>query len=292
MSPEQILSRWGSDDMFYYTQIAGHFFESGKLSFDGINPGSGVQPLFFLLLVPFGKWILNDYETAIKVLFILITLLNTGTAFLLKKGISKLTNKPLHGVIVASIFLIHPKIISVCYQGTEAALSFLVLTAIFIGWHQLLLKKKILTASLIFSLGVLTRFDYCFLLLGMGVISLFLKQVSLLNLIKSGILPLFSMLLWMLFLYYQTGHYQPDSGVAKQLHANYLFDSTNNILENRWLTSIQNYFRAFVLPFRAEQNLSITTFILLGFGGYFSIKSIKRTELFFSLKKYLFYMET
>lgn len=261
---EDTLARWGSDDMFYYTQIAGNFFNNGIMSFDGINPGSGVQPLFFLLLAPFGNLLINNIEGSIFTLFLLITTLNIATAFLIKNGVSKITENSLYGVIAASVFIIHPKIISVCYQGTEGALSILMLVAVFIVWNQWLLNKKhFVFSSFVLGLVVLTRLDFAFLLFGMGIISIYQKRLSLINLLKVGITPVIFTGLWLFFIYIQTGSYQPDSGVAKQLHISYLFQ---DIGYERLITSLKNFVRTLDIIFRAEQTLSFTTFITISIG--------------------------
>lgn len=285
MPEEQMMARWGSDDMFYYTQVAGHFFDDGKISFDGINVGSGIQPLFFLLLVPFGKLLLNNPENSIAILFSLITILNIATAFLIRRGISTIAKKQILGVIVASIFIIHPKIVSVCYQGTEAALSFFVLIMMLLAWYQLLLsEKKIITTVLLFSLCVLTRFDFAFLLFGMGGVFFLQKKIKLLTLIKVSILPLFCMLGWMFFLYHQTGSYRPDSAVGKQLHMNFIFQELEYIEGGRMITSVKNLLQALILPFRAEQSLSFTT-ILVFLGGGMALFRYRKPLHLLGIKK-------
>jgi hypothetical protein len=53
--PQEILARYGSDDMFYYTEIARHFAIGRALSFDGVHETSGVQPLWLALLAPWAS---------------------------------------------------------------------------------------------------------------------------------------------------------------------------------------------------------------------------------------------
>lgn len=215
---EAALSRWGSDDMFYYSQIAGRFATTGWLSFDGLHPGSGVQPLFFLLLLPFGPWILNDPASSTAVIFALVTALNLGTAVLLQRCLVALGAGALMASLGAALFLVHPKLLSVCFQGTEAALSALMLVASLWAWRALVGGRcSVWRASGVFALTVLTRFDFAVLLAAAALWSLAARELSPKVLGTALLGPVAALAAWAMLLWGQTGSPWPVSGQAKRL---------------------------------------------------------------------------
>ncbi|WP_299438771.1 hypothetical protein [uncultured Aquimarina sp.] len=281
---EIILDRWGSDDMFYYSQIAGHFLDKGFLTFDGINPGTGVQPLFFLVLVPFGKLLLNDFENSIRILLIVITFFNVITAFFMRSVLSMFSNNSLFGTISASLFIVHPKILSVCFQGTEGGLSMMVFVLLIFVWYRFFIeKKKIIVSSLFFAVCILVRLDFSLLIFGLSLISLIRKEVSIRQLFQASILPVVFLGGWLVFLYTQSFSFFPDSGAAKKLHSAFIFEEQlGNQTIKKSFVIVENLIKICTLPFRAEKQISITTFLLLviGFYSMFKNKQMSRNKLF------------
>ena len=228
LPPEIALMRWGTDDMFYYSQIAGHLAHSGFLSFDGITPASGVQPLFTLMLWPFGAWVLDDFAASVFVIFVMISMLHIATGFALRYVILSLGGAALFASFAVAIFLLHPKIISMSFQGTEASLAFLLLTSTLWAWHGVQEGRvSTLSASAVFAGLVLTRLDFALFLLGLALWSLLTRSLRMTEVLALLPLPLLALMGWCGFIWYQTGSALPDSGVAKTFLLTALFAELN-----------------------------------------------------------------
>lgn len=219
---ETILSHWGSDDLFYFTGIASHLAAGGGLTFDGIHSTTGVQPLWLLLLVPFGRWFAGDGPLALSVVHWMVTVLTLVTATLLPW----LSRRLFHGDWVVGwlasvIWVAHPRILGVTFEGTEGALYALAWVIALGVWKTD--GKGIRSAMIlgaVFGLGCLVRVDF----LLPAVILLFFRPggVSMRPLRRmavSGATLLLVAGTWPGVCWWITGSPLPDSGVAKALHA-------------------------------------------------------------------------
>ena len=80
-----LFGRWGSDDLYYYSQIAGNFSETFFFTFNGTELTNGFQPLFMFLLVPFGKFMLNDIQNSLFITLSIASILTVITAIQIPK---------------------------------------------------------------------------------------------------------------------------------------------------------------------------------------------------------------
>ena len=211
------MSRWGSDDLFYYSQVAGNLSHGLGLTFDGDTPTNGFQPLYLALLVPFGRALHNDPVLATYIVLGLVTVLSLLAAWQLVL-LGEEAEVPTFGWAAAVVWLVHPKLLSVTFNGTEAALTMLVLVLALRACIWVHRDGETRAASLIFACLVLCRLDLGVFLLIVGAalarsgcsarawFALFTPAVAVM-----GALLAFNLL--------QFGHALPDSGVAKGLHA-------------------------------------------------------------------------
>lgn len=259
-----LFNRWGSDDLFYYTQIAGNFYESGRFSFDGTSLTNGFQVLFEFLLIPFGKFIHNQPTNSIYVVLSIQIILAVLSVLQLRKlndmmGFSQQLN-----LIICSVFLFSPKLISVIFNGTEGGLSFLMIILAFRSYFWLKEGKNLLISSLCFCGLTLTRLDLSLLLFVLFLTGMFNKH-RFFDWFRALILPVFAFTLWISLNYQYFGYIIPSSGIAKKL-----------ITADIEMDHIQIFLSTFSTSLFSESNISwllISLSILGGFNLWMNKKS-------------------
>lgn len=118
---QDILTRWGSDDLYYYTQIAGNLASGHGFTFDGLQPNNGFQPLFLFLLAPVGKWLLHDPAMSVYLVLVLVTVLTLLAAWQLFYLVQEADFSASVGVVTSAVLVLHPKILGVTFNGTEGS---------------------------------------------------------------------------------------------------------------------------------------------------------------------------
>ncbi|TNE59193.1 MAG: hypothetical protein EP344_09075 [Bacteroidetes bacterium] len=234
---QDILARWGSDDLFYYTQIAGYLAQGHGFTFDGINPTNGFQPLFLFLLAPFGKWLLNDPATSVYLMLDLVTVLTLLAAWQLYYLVQEAGLSATTGFFASGILVLHPKILSVTFNGTEGALSLLTIVLALRAFFWMKDQKHGRWAALIFSALVLTRMDFSVLLFGLFVFAMLQKQ-GFVRWVKVLVLPALAFAGWLYLNYHYFGNIMPASGQAKSIAAAYFPVSFSRMLLSVWRTAL------------------------------------------------------
>ncbi len=257
LSGDDLFARWGSDDLFYYTKLASNVWEYGCFTFDGEHVTNGFQPLFMMLLIPVAPLFDNPISTMqIVLVFITITTMLSGI-YLFK--LARMFVGKGYAIICVSLFLFHPKLLSISFNGTEAALSMLMI--VLVVYH---INKKSLSwwkISGLMAMMVLTRIDLSVLLVASAVYAMLIKKESIQQWIKLALLPLLVTGLWCTINYITLGSFLPDSGMAKSVHATMLDGNLWDSLRTG-MSSI----------FRSESSLSFTSIALIFIGAIFMFK--------------------
>ena len=106
------------DDAFYYLQIARNVVTGAGLSFDGMNPTNGFQPLYFILLLPV-MWLAGDNPVApIHLSGIMLTAFSIGTAvlvFALTRRLSSVRT----GLVALGMWALSPYFVVFSINGLE-----------------------------------------------------------------------------------------------------------------------------------------------------------------------------
>ncbi|MGB0916430.1 MAG: hypothetical protein ACPGU4_02475 [Flavobacteriales bacterium] len=216
---ETILARYGSDDLFYYTEITKNLVNGNGISFDGIHSTTGIQPLWMLLLLPFASLFENP-EYALKTVLVLATFFCLITAVLMPKVLKNLLPKNGYaiGVIAGSIWILHPKILQVCFEGTEAALAGFAWLCSIRVWQTSQKTNQYYFLGIVLGLGVLARVDHLVLAAALW----FFPLANAKSLLRKGLQMLPGVLLflggWLLVCWLTTGELAMDSGKIKRLH--------------------------------------------------------------------------
>lgn len=219
---ETVLSHWGSDDLFYFTGIASHLATGDGLTFDGLHPTTGVQPLWLLFLVPFGRWFAGNAPLALSVVHWMVTVLTLVSAMLFPwVGRKFVEDGWTVGWLASLIWVSHPRVLGITFEGTEGALSALAWLVALGVWKS---KSQGIKFSLflgaVLGLCCLVRVDFLvpaiiLLVFRPGGIALRpLRSIA----VSAGALALVAGT-WPVLCWWITGSPLPDSGVAKALHA-------------------------------------------------------------------------
>lgn len=213
-----LLTRWGSDDLYYYSQIAGHIASGDGFTFDGIHSTNGFQPLFLFVLIPFGKLMLNDWYSSWIVVSLVVTLLSVLACFQLRKWAREMEWSEWLAVLLPGFFILHPKILSVTFNGTEGALSFLMLVLTLRAFLWMKEKRNFLPSIAVFSLFVITRMEFSLILFFLAAFALIQGQ-SLKHWFLVAIGPIITFGAWMTINFVSLGNIVTSSGQAKATHA-------------------------------------------------------------------------
>ena len=118
-----LLTRWGSDDLYYYSQIAGHVASGDGFTFDGIYPTNGFQPLFLFLLIPFGSLLLNDWYASFIIVSLVVWIISLITLLQLKQLSKEMGWSEWISVLLPAVFFLHPKIISITFNDRRGIVN-------------------------------------------------------------------------------------------------------------------------------------------------------------------------
>lgn len=183
LSPEKSLMNWFRvDDAFYYFKTATNITNGLGVTFDGVNLTNGFHPLWMLICIPIFYFSRFNLYLPFRILVILLGVLNTATAILLYRWISKQLNKTA-GMLAAIIWAFTPLIhAETSLSGLETGLSilFLVFLVKLIS-ESMSLTQKITTGRLILigsvaALAFLSRLDNIFIIFMLGLWFIFGKS--------------------------------------------------------------------------------------------------------------------
>lgn len=240
-SAEEILESHGSDDLFYYTQVALHWFKDGVPSIDGLHPTTGFQPLFALLLMPASGGFTGDTLFSLRVTLGLASLLTLVLAWscpgLMVRWLGQAWGKPA-GTLLGCLFLLHPRWLELEFSGTEAALAALAWVWSLRFWsREFSSRKGLLGLGFILGLGTLARVDHVFLAFILVLVPYGRSQFGWFQrswLVLVGWLCIFAP--WILFCVAITGSPLQDSGQAKRLQYQHIHHQTiqqEKVAQNR-----------------------------------------------------------
>ncbi len=172
--PANSLMNWySSDDGFYYFKVAANINSGLGVTFDGINPTNGFQPLWMLVCLPVFALARFDLILPLRVLVMVSALLNAGTGILIFRLLRRLISSwTAASVAVAWVFL--PSIHAVVVQnGMESAISAfflaLLLTLVVHQREERLVFWKVVPIGVVGGLAILARLDNIFVVMLLGL---------------------------------------------------------------------------------------------------------------------------
>ncbi len=172
--PANSLMNWySSDDGFYYFKVAANINSGLGVTFDGINPTNGFQPLWMLVCIPVFALARFDLILPLRVLVMVSALLNAGTGILLFRLLRRLISS-WTAAVVAMVWVFLPSIHAVVVQnGMESAISAfflaLLLTLVVQQREELLSFWKLVPIGVVGGLAILARLDNIFVVMLIGL---------------------------------------------------------------------------------------------------------------------------
>jgi 4-amino-4-deoxy-L-arabinose transferase-like glycosyltransferase len=162
------------DDSFYAFQIARNVAEGRGVTFDGVTPTNGFQPLYVFSLVPF-YWISgHDSVLPIYAALTILALLTVATSVLLFLIVRRYTSDAV-ALVASLVWVFSPVVVRQSSNGLETAM-----VMFFIAWslyfyldrirnHTSGSKLDFLKLGTLLGLTVLARVDGIFLVLAMSL---------------------------------------------------------------------------------------------------------------------------
>ncbi|HXX69478.1 MAG TPA: hypothetical protein VEK07_20005, partial [Polyangiaceae bacterium] len=170
--PEAVLVRYGSDDLFYYTEVARHVAEGQGVSFDGVNATSGVQPLWAFLLAPWARLFDGNPSLALTVDLSLVTAFTVASGWLMPRVVRALlarepprsitddASRRALGTLAGCVWLVHPRVLAVTFEGTEGALAALCWQLSILAWLAEDRPMATIRLGAALGTGALARIDH------------------------------------------------------------------------------------------------------------------------------------
>jgi 4-amino-4-deoxy-L-arabinose transferase-like glycosyltransferase len=221
------------DDTYLALKIAKNIASGAGITFDGIHPTNGFQPLYVFLISPIYLIFKEDLITPVHICLSLLAIFNVLTGLLIYKILKKLTDAR-KGILALILWSFSPQIISNGINGLETSLSlFLVVLSVFyyltrIQESENLTYHGFFVLGTLLGLSIFARIDSIFLLLAISV-DLFLRSKQKLKWLsiksflgKLGLIYVFAffiLLPWWIFqlVYFKT--LVPTSGEAVRFQA-------------------------------------------------------------------------
>ncbi len=162
------------DDTYLALKIAKNIASGAGITFDGIHPTNGFQPLYVLLVSPIYLICKGDLITPVHICLSLLAIFNVLTGLLIYKILKYLTDAR-KGIIALILWSFSPRIISNGINGLETSLSlFLVALSIFyyltrIRERQDFAHSRFFILGILLGLSIFARIDSVFLLLAITI---------------------------------------------------------------------------------------------------------------------------
>lgn len=213
------------DDSFYAFQIARNMAEGDGMTFDGIHPTTGFQPLYVFLLVPIYMIAGGDPALPIHIALSLLAVFTGMTAFLLYRIARRYVGFSA-SLAAAMIWAFSPIVIKQAANGLETAIaSFMIAVSVWYYLERIRGKddppaSRFFLLGLLLGLGIVSRIDGTFIALAMvldyllvlrrrGVASRILARLAL---VPAGVAILYGP--WVLYNIVESGSIIQDSGRA------------------------------------------------------------------------------
>jgi hypothetical protein len=221
------------DDTYLALKIAKNIASGAGITFDGIHPTNGFQPLYVFLASPIYLIFKEDMITPVHICLSLLAIFNVLTGLLIYKIVKKLTDAR-KGIIALILWSFSPRVISNGINGLETSLSlFLVALSVFyyltrIRESENTSRHGLFVLGTLLGLSIFARIDSMLLLLAISIDLILvsyqkLKKLRINALLgKLGLIYVFALLIllpWWIFqiIYFKT--LMPVSGEAVRFQA-------------------------------------------------------------------------
>lgn len=213
------------DDSFYAFKIAQNIAHGSGVTFDGVHPTNGFQPLYVFMLVPV-FWLAGSSLTApVYVALSLCALMTALTAVILFKLLSRYVGERT-ALMAASLWAFSPVVTRQTANGLETSLALLMFAALVYYYVSRVrpnpkpTRGNFVMMGVLVGLAVLARVDQVFLALAilLDYLLLMRRRREARTALRGVAMAFGSCLVvyspWLLFSYLQVGSVVQDSGAA------------------------------------------------------------------------------
>lgn len=221
------------DDTYLALKIAKNIASGAGITFDGIHPTNGFQPLYVFLVSPVYLIFKEDLITPVHICLSLLAIFNVLTGLLIYKILKELTDAR-KGILALILWSFSPQVIYNGINGLETSLSlFLVALSVFYYLTRIresgnFAHRSFFVLGVLLGLSIFARIDSVFLLFAISIdLSLRsyqkLKRLNIKSLLgKLGsiyVFTFFILLPWWIFQIIYSKTLMPVSGEAVRFRA-------------------------------------------------------------------------
>lgn len=267
-----LLDKFLPDDVFYYLVPARNLAQTGFISFDGIHPTNGYQPLWFAVTVPFFWLWPAGGTTPFRAILLLQVVLSTITGLMMLRTLARLfgaRQAAIGSVIWLALYLPH------LTNGLETALYALMLALLFDRIARPaddLSARDYLTTGMLAGLTFLARTDAVFLIAALSCYLAFqpgawsarrrAQHVKSLLLFAAPVAALAGTYVAINLL--TTGHLMPVSGAVKAYYSELSRAAAIRESGSLWLAQLGSLLWGFRFPFPYHVMGAFGPWILFG----------------------------
>ncbi len=208
------------DDSSYYFKIADNFIRGKGFSFDALNTTTGFQPLWQFILIPLTAITIDAPEDTLRIVLLFQLVLVSISCLIFTKTLSDYFSRK---VLVSFTICFIVFVFFNAVNGMETSLLIFMLSVLFYTSNKLNIytqynPRNIIFFGIILGLVVLSRLDFIFLSLSVLVFCFkcdtdFKKIINIQFCIIAGLSVI--LIPYLLFNYFQSGHFMPVSGYLK-----------------------------------------------------------------------------
>jgi len=212
------------DDAFYYLKIAQNVSLGKGLTFDGITHTNGFHPLWMFFNIALFKLFPHGLSSPYHSMLLLCSFFNLATSFFLYRLLRLYTKEALMALLGLYLWLFNPYVILISLSGLEVSLAvFFISVVLYV--YCLSLKSGLtwrvsFLLGILIGLGVLSRTDFGFFALIIGIHSLwrlFAFEKSLVYFYKITLMVVVSVVVaspWFIWSIINFGTIQQDSAIT------------------------------------------------------------------------------
>ena len=226
-----------ADDSFYYYQVARNVVIGNGFSFDAINRTNGWHPLYMLLSI-IVQWVAGPgSEEAIRLQYIVNSLLFSISGLILAYVLAKYYGK-LYGMILLPLWFMNTRLIFISMEGVETPLVLMSFSLLTLNAFRFVYSKNnstIITLGSLIAILFLSRLDTIIYSFAVGLwftVAIVLDKLTVRTKLKKIFLLAAPMIL-ILIVYFSFnmivfGTLMPVSGMVKEIWSEKVFLANGN----------------------------------------------------------------
>ncbi len=164
LPPYETLTRLLDDDTFYYLQVARNTAAGNGVTFDGVSPTNGFQPLWMAILVLIFTVVPRNPDVVMHLTLALCSICSIASAYLVFRIISRVLGYRWSGLCAALFWALnYPAVIRIGLNGLETSLSlvtFALTTYAYLHVRECATPRRMFLLGMLLGIAVLARVDH------------------------------------------------------------------------------------------------------------------------------------